>query len=203
MQSYLGEYKGAATNREQKIIRAIDSVLNQTFTDWELIIVSDGCDKTVQIVKDNYTDTRIKLFKIKKQPIWGGMARNTGIEQSKGEWICYLDIDDLFGENHLQIINDNLKGDWIWFNDYVWNIAHDKFLEVHENINVKGKCGTSTICHKKLKARWPVSTTYEHDWWFIKTLKKSSKDYYKIVTPEYLICHIPNLKDYNKPLIDI
>jgi glycosyltransferase involved in cell wall biosynthesis len=196
MPSYLGPYKDAAKNRDKKIIRAVKSVLNQTFKDWELLIISDGCEQTVDIIKKNFTDKRIRLFKIKKQVLWGGTARNVGIEKATHEWIIYLDIDDLFGANHLQIVADNLKGDWVWYNDYVWNIEYNKFLEVHENIDVKGKCGTSTICHKReLKARWNKGQTYLHDWVFIRSLKNTSKDYHKIPTPEYLVCHIPKLVD--------
>ena len=51
MPSYLGEYKRAAKDRDTKIVRAIESVLKQSHEDWELIIISDGCEKTVEIVK--------------------------------------------------------------------------------------------------------------------------------------------------------
>ena len=52
MPSFLGEYSRAAQNREEKIVRSIDSCLDQM--DFELIIVADGCQKTVEIVTDKF-----------------------------------------------------------------------------------------------------------------------------------------------------
>ena len=196
MPSFLGLYRGAATNRPTKLIRAIKSVLKQSMPDFELVIVADGCQETVDIVKQNFTDKRISLYQIRKQPTWSGRVRNAGIEKAKSDWICYLDIDDMFGTNHLQILTDNLKGDWVWFNDLTYTLETQSFLEVHEDINVRGKCGTSTIAHKKnLKARWVENGDYKHDWYFIQSLKKSSNDYHRIPTCEYLICHLPSLLD--------
>ena len=140
MPSFLGLYRGAATNRPTKLIRAIKSVLKQSMPDFELVIVADGCQETVDIVKQNFTDKRISLYQIRKQPTWSGRVRNAGINKAKSDWICYLDIDDMFGTNHLQILTDNLKGDWVWFNDLTYTLETQSFLEVHEDINVRGKC---------------------------------------------------------------
>lgn len=196
MPSFLSHYKGSASNKEEKIIRAVKSVINQTFKDWELVIVADGCQKTVDIIRQNFTDERISLYKIVRQRQWSGKVRNAGIRKAKGEWICYLDIDDMLGTKHLEIISKNLKGDWVWFNDYTYTLQTKSFLEVHENIDIRGKCGTSTVCHRKsLNVRWPEDGGYLHDWYFINNLKKLSSDYSKIETPEYLICHLPDLLD--------
>ena len=73
MASTLAEYGGAASRRDEKIVRAIDSVIAQTFTDWELIVVADGCMKTMAIVA-RYDDPRIKAMKIDNAP--GGMAHH-------------------------------------------------------------------------------------------------------------------------------
>jgi len=106
MQCFLGDYPGAASNRDEKLVRAVDSVLAQTFTDWNMIIVADGCEKTFDIIEKNYSkEKRIDCFLIPKQPIWTGTARNIALKNASGEWIIYLDADDLFGPNHLEIIN--------------------------------------------------------------------------------------------------
>ncbi|MDE7430495.1 MAG: glycosyltransferase family 2 protein [Lachnospiraceae bacterium] len=79
-------------NRENTIKRAVDSVLNQTYTDIEVIVVDDGSsDNTVNIVRQ-YTDNRIRLICQKH----GGAnkARNIGIEQSSGAYIAFQDSDD-------------------------------------------------------------------------------------------------------------
>lgn len=83
-----------AYNRAKFIGSAIESVLMQTYKDFELIIVDDGStDNTVEIIK-TYDDSRIKLFKHEKN--YGvAVARNTGYRNSKGEFIAIADSDDL------------------------------------------------------------------------------------------------------------
>lgn len=81
-----------AYNRAHTLQKAIDSVLEQTFDDWELIIVDDGStDNTKQLVAKN-TDKRITyLYKDNGGP---SKARNYGMQHARGEWIMYLDSDD-------------------------------------------------------------------------------------------------------------
>ena len=119
--SYLGDYRNAAKDRELKIVRAVNSVLKQSYQDFEIIVVADGCERTVEIM-EQFTDLRIKTYLIDKCKMWSGEPRNTGIENAKGEFILYLDIDDLFGGNHLQDIAAGLNGyDWVWFDDVRYN----------------------------------------------------------------------------------
>lgn len=89
-------------NKNTSISRAIDSVLNQTVDNFELIIVDDGStDNSVNIVR-KYTDNRIKL--IQKENGGASSARNTGIKNSCGTYISFLDADDEWCVNYLEII---------------------------------------------------------------------------------------------------
>jgi len=196
MPSYIANYRGSASNKEGKIVRAIDSVLCQTFKDFELIVIADGCQKTVEIVK-NITDKRIRLFLIEKQPMWSGLVRNTGLEMSKGAWMVYLDIDDMWGEDHLKIINDQIQDeDWVWFNDRSWDGGQQQFNEHHCGLK-KGHCGTSNIAHKQGLTGWGMKGNYLHDWVFILRLMQVSQNYKRIETPQYLVCHCPHIMDYD------
>lgn len=88
-------------NKEAIVKRSIESVLNQSFQDFELIIVDDGStDNSVSIVKTIYDD-RVTLI----QQANGGpsAARNTGAKHAKGEWIIFLDADDEMYEEALKI----------------------------------------------------------------------------------------------------
>ena len=194
MPSYLGAYKKAAVNREQKIIRAVNSVINQTYQDWELVIVADGCQRTVDILKESFSDPRIKGYLIPKQKIWSGVVRNYGLDRASGEWACYLDIDDVWGNSHLSSIAPQL-GDrqWYWFNDYV--LKDNLFHMRQASIGVMGRCGTSNVIHRKDLARWNEKDSYAHDWNFIKNLKSASKKYAFIKAGKYYVCHIPGKMD--------
>jgi len=94
-------------NREKLIRRCIRSIEKQTFNDWEAIIIDDGStDGTMDILK-NTEDPRIKPF-FKEN---GGVssARNLGLDQAAGQYICFLDSDDEYESNHLKLIHDFLK----------------------------------------------------------------------------------------------
>lgn len=82
-------------NRADLLPRAIDSVLNQTYSNFEIIVVSDGStDNTEEVVK-SYSDKDSRIRFIGYSPARGGnIARNTGIEAAKGEYVAFLDDDD-------------------------------------------------------------------------------------------------------------
>lgn len=83
-------------NRENSLPHAIRSVLSQTYQNWELLVVDDGStDRTAEVMRDFLHDTRIKYF---YQANSGGPAkpRNIGISHATGEFVAFLDSDDIF-----------------------------------------------------------------------------------------------------------
>lgn len=97
-----------AYNREGTIKRAVDSVLNQTYSDIEVIVVDDAStDHTVEVV-NGYHDSRIRLV---CQEVRGGAnkARNTGIKNAKGDYIAFQDSDDEWLPNKLECQMDLMK----------------------------------------------------------------------------------------------
>jgi len=82
-------------NRATLLVNAINSVLNQTFKDFEMLIVDDASkDNTEEVVK-TFTDSRIRYIKILPDDSKGGnYARNIGIKEAKGKYIAFLDDDD-------------------------------------------------------------------------------------------------------------
>lgn len=97
-------------NRSTLVKPAIESVLSQTFTEWELIIVDDAStDDSVKVIERYCSiDSRIILLK-QTYNQERGAARNCGIEAARGLYICFLDSDDAFCENHLQVFYDSVK----------------------------------------------------------------------------------------------
>lgn len=90
-------------NRAWCIERAMKSVLAQDFRDWEMIIVDDGStDNTKDIVEEYLSDSRIRYFYKENGGV--GSARNLGMEQASGRYLMFLDSDDEFVANALNII---------------------------------------------------------------------------------------------------
>jgi glycosyltransferase involved in cell wall biosynthesis len=196
MPSRLADYAGAAQNREQKLLRAIGSVIMQTFKDWELNIVADSCEKTIELVQKFVKDERVNLWSIEHTKLWSGRPRNTGIVNATGEWIVYLDIDDVYGENHLKIISEGLgKYDWVYFDDFRYIPKLENWFKNPCDINRLGKHGTSNVCHKRsLNVLWEEQGKYSHDHIFVQKLLRF-KNSAKINTPEYYVCHVPGTKN--------
>ena len=92
-----------AYNSEKFIAETIRSVQNQTYKNWEMIIIDDGSiDKTFSIASEMAkTDSRIHVFVLEKNS-GTGIARNTALTKSSGRYIAFLDADDLWEPQKLQ-----------------------------------------------------------------------------------------------------
>lgn len=90
-------------NTEKFIGLTLQSVQNQSYQNWEMILVDDAStDKTVQIIKGfAEKDNRIKLFQLAKNS-GNGVARNAALEKATGKYIAYLDADDLWFPTKLE-----------------------------------------------------------------------------------------------------
>ena len=126
-----------AYNASNYIQEAINSVIAQTFTDWELIIVDDGStDNTAMLVKEYLLkDSRIQYFYQEngKQ----GKARNFAISKSKGEYLAFLDADDLWLPEKLEIQLLEIKDknvDLLFADSYVFN--NDQIQDTSQNMNI-------------------------------------------------------------------
>lgn len=91
-----------AYNSEKYIGKAIESVLAQTYNNWELIVIDDAStDNTLNILKSYRKDPRVKLFQ-NKENMGVSATRNKGINMASGEWIAFLDSDDLWLPSKLE-----------------------------------------------------------------------------------------------------
>lgn len=90
-------------NAEKFIGETIESVIHQTYTNWEMIIVDDkSTDKTVQYVKEyQERDNRIRLIELEENS-GSAVARNTAMEHAGGEYLAFLDSDDLWKTEKLE-----------------------------------------------------------------------------------------------------
>src|SRR4030067_1577515 len=95
-------------NRVSEIKESIRSVLNQSFKDFELIIVNDGGTDAVKAVVDSCWSANIKYFKLDRNKGLAG-ALNEGILRAEGKYIAYLDDDDVYYPNHLGTLFDLIE----------------------------------------------------------------------------------------------
>src|SRR5271155_161031 len=84
-------------NRAELIRSALDSVLAQEFSDYELIVVDDGStDQTAQVIEQYAAEHSQRIISLRQSNSGPGAARNTGIARATGRYIAFLDSDDLW-----------------------------------------------------------------------------------------------------------
>ena len=93
-------------NRADLLPKAISSVLSQTFDDWELIIVDDGSTDNTEAVVCKIEDPRIRY--IYQSNAERSAARNNGIEHAHGSYICFLDSDDYYTNERLELLHQEI-----------------------------------------------------------------------------------------------
>ena len=129
-----------AYNSEKYVSEAIQSVCNQSYKEWELLIVNDGStDSTPQII-DNYSkkDSRIKVFHRKNEGV--SMARNFALDKVCGEYVTFIDSDDIY---HI----DRLKRMLQVFEKYAdCDIVFSKYREFKDKLNKD-----EIICSEKIE----------------------------------------------------
>lgn len=89
-------------NKAQSITATLNSVLVQSFQDFEIVLVNDGSTDESLAMAKKVQDPRIRI--IDKENGGVSSARNRGIQEAKNEWIAFLDGDDLWMENHLETL---------------------------------------------------------------------------------------------------
>lgn len=91
-------------NKEKYILATLDSVLSQSFTDFEIIIINDGStDKSIEEV-EKLKDKRIRIYNQTNQGL--SSARNSGINKARSEYIAFIDADDFWLPHHLKQIHN-------------------------------------------------------------------------------------------------
>jgi len=94
----------ATYNRSEVLRHAIRSVLAQTFTDFELLVVGDGCTDDSEQVVSGFEDPRVRWINLPANTRHQSGPNNEGLRQSRGELIAYLGHDDLWLPHHLEVL---------------------------------------------------------------------------------------------------
>ena len=115
-------------NKEHYIVNTINSVLSQTYQDYELIVVDDGSKDNSYEVAKTIQSERMILFHQENQGV--AVARNTGVENAKGEYVAFLDADDCWYPNYLEEISkliDNFSESDIFVTAYRIVMGNEKY----------------------------------------------------------------------------
>ena len=171
-----------AYNAEKTIKKCLNSLINQTKEELEIIMINDGStDNTEKIIKE-YKDKRIKYFKNQNQGI--GKTRNFGIEKAKGKYILFLDSDDSLEKRACELLfqkaeQDNLD---IVICDFYKEWENGKIIEIH----------TPSFENSSLKDNANIITEYLSPW---------AKIYRKDLIMNHSIRFVEDLKYEDAPFV--
>jgi len=127
-------------NHGRYLGRALQSILDQTYTNWEVIVIDNhSTDKTDEVMT-SFTDPRITFLKIHNNGIIAA-SRNVGIRAAKGEWIAFLDSDDWWTADKLQ---------------FCFNCINDKVDLVYHDLEIDSD--KQRLFSRKMLKSWQVKT---------------------------------------------
>lgn len=111
-------------NAADGIRQCIESVLSQTYQDFELLLINDGSTDDSGLICQEYADSDKRIRYFSRQNSGVGATRNFGIKQSRGERICFIDADDRVTPNYLESFQpDTINADIVISGIQYWNVS--------------------------------------------------------------------------------
>lgn len=196
----------ASYNYEKYIKETIESIIAQTYTDWELIVIDDcSTDNSVEVIK-SFKDSRIKLV-VNEENLGLAKTLEKAVKMAKGDWIAFLESDDLWTKNYLEEkikIIEKYPNIALIFNEIEMfgdentiNCKKSAFSKYFKNLPLKdltyprnmfkdvaifNYCLTfSALCinkEKLMKCSFETPSDRQIDWWLIIYLAKNYDFYY-------------------------
>ena len=160
-------------NTEKYISESIESVVAQTYKKWELIIVDDcSNDLTIEVVKKYLKDYSNIFFIQLKKNSGAAVARNKGIEQAKGEYIAFLDSDDLWEKNKLEYQINFMKD-----NNYAFSFTEYREIdEIGNDLEISIKVPAKVVTYRRYLLTNPIGCLTA-----IYSVKKLGKVYMPLI----------------------
>ena len=121
-------------NVEKYLDKCFNSVINQAFNNYEVIIICDKCTDNSEKIVDKYIKKYTNFKKIYKENTGLSVARNIGVESSNGEYILFLDSDDYLEKDLLQKLDNELKNPIDIIRFQAQNIIDDKLIKYNEKV---------------------------------------------------------------------
>lgn len=166
---------------EQYLDRCVESILAQTFTDFELILVDDGSPDNCPKMCDEWAKKDCRIVVIHKPNEGVSIARNAALDIAKGEYIAFCDSDDYLGSNYLKNMYDAMLSSNA-------DMVVSKYTMVYENGDVeknqKHITGLTVIDNLEDRIKYLCTYTVQHGWevW-LRLFKKNIVDTHQIRFP--------------------
>lgn len=148
-------------NCEKYIKKCIESIINQTYHNWELILIDDGSKDKSYIICEEYSKSDERIFVLKQDNQGAGVARNYGIDKAVGDYIMFCDADDFFEQNCLEIFVENILKSNV-------DLVISGYNEFKYDLN-----GNILICHKNNAMNIKVDTKEEVRKFYIPLYRKA------------------------------
>lgn len=199
-------------NSEKFVIKTIESVLNQTFTQFELIIIDDFSTDNTESVVRNLIDPRLRYFKLESNS-GAAVARNYGIKVAKGNYLAFIDSDDIWFEEKLEkqlkfMELNNIDFSCTYYNkidedDFNLNkVVRNKSIIDYDSL-LKNNCGNSTVMYNSGKIGKfyipDIKKRNDYTMW-LQVIKKTT---YLYTLPEVLSSHRIRLNSLSSNKIDL
>lgn len=195
---------------EKNITRCIESIIIQDYQDWELILVDDGSPDRSGTICDEYAAKDNRILVVHQENAGASAARNHGIDEAKGEYICFIDADDYVTERYLSAfeVDDKhvdfaIQGMTLTFEDKTLN--HDKlpsfsgFYELSELLSqndstldlLNGPCCKlyRTRIIREHQIRFPDALSYGEDSIFVLAYLNQCEKMYVAALSNYCYTH--------------
>lgn len=191
-----------AYNLEQFIGKTLDSVINQNYRNIEIIVINDGSNDRTQAVIEEYEKKDLRIKGLHQLNGGAAKARNYGIKESQGEFITFLDGDDLLSNDaisaNIGYLNNDLDLDWVSFpiirvdqdnnpikisgtfqNLYIPNMKYllaSEFIDAYKAKKFSGVCCGAIYRKKSIDSIWfPEGEYYEDSFFFSRLLANTTK----------------------------
>lgn len=127
-------------NAETYVSRCIESVLDQTYCNWQMILVDDGSkDKSLEICQ-KYADADDRISVIHQENAGPGIARNTGIAKASGNYVVFIDSDDYIEKDYFLLLSEHDE-DVIFINvrdvDEYGRVLKEDFMAKNKNLSIE------------------------------------------------------------------
>ena len=127
-------------NAENYLNRCIESVLTQTYTDWQMVLVDDGSEDESLKVCQKYADLDNRIRVIHQENAGPGIARNTGIAAANGDYIVFIDSDDYIEKDYFQLLSEHDE-DVVFINvrdvDEDGRVIKEDFMAKNKNLSIE------------------------------------------------------------------